>query len=69
MSDVAPIVLALNRNVIGDTLHAALKGEAGRLRSANRRNATNSQRQLKVFADFFLFAALRLLAQYELQDQ
>ncbi len=45
MSDVAPIVLALYRNVIGATSILALKGEAGRLRCANRRSAANSQRQ------------------------
>jgi hypothetical protein len=54
MSDVAPTVLALYRNIIGATLHPALKGEAGRLCCANRRSVTNSQRQLKVFADFFI---------------
>jgi hypothetical protein len=54
MSDVAPTVLALYRNIIGTTLHPALKGEAGRLRRANRRSATNSQRQFQVFADFFI---------------
>jgi hypothetical protein len=58
MSDLATIVLALYRDVIGATLHAALKGEAGYLRRANRRSTTNSQ----VFVDFFLFAVLRLLA-------
>jgi hypothetical protein len=52
MSDVAPTVLALYRNIIGATLHPALKGEAGRLCRANKRSTTNSQRQLKVFADF-----------------
>jgi hypothetical protein len=49
MSKVAPTVLALYRNLIGATLHPALKGD---LRRANRRSGTNSQRQLKVFADF-----------------
>jgi hypothetical protein len=29
----------------------------------------NSQHQSEVFADFFLFAALRLLAEYESQRQ
>ncbi len=48
-----PIVLALYRIVIGATSISALKGEAGRLCCANRRNASNSQRQYKVFADFF----------------
>jgi hypothetical protein len=44
-SDVAPIVLALYRIVIGATSISALKGEVGRLRCANRRSAANSQRQ------------------------
>jgi hypothetical protein len=44
-SDVAPIVLALYRIVIGAPSISALKGEAGRLRCANRRSAANSQRQ------------------------
>jgi hypothetical protein len=58
-SDVAPTVLVLYRNVIGVTLHPALKGVAGRLRRANGRSATNSQHQLKVFADFFFFLNAR----------
>ncbi len=44
-SDVAQIVLALYRIVIGATSISALKGEAGRLRCTNRRRAANSQRQ------------------------
>jgi hypothetical protein len=44
-SDVAPIVLALYRIVIGATSISALKGEAGPLRCANRRSAANSQHQ------------------------
>ncbi len=58
-------VKALYRIVIGATLLPALKGEAGRLRCANRRSAANSQCPLEVFADIFLFAALRLLAENE----
>jgi hypothetical protein len=65
----APTVMALYRKVIGATLLPALKGEAGHLRRAKRRSAANSQRQLEVFADFFLFTALCLFAEKELRDQ
>ncbi len=56
-SDVVPTVLLLFRNVIGATLHPALKGEAGHLRRANRQSAANLQCQLEVFADFFIRCA------------
>jgi hypothetical protein len=44
--------------VIGATSLPALKGEAGRLRCANRRSAANSPCQQEVFADFFIRCAL-----------
>jgi hypothetical protein len=47
----------------------ALKGKAGRLRCTDWRSLTNLQGQLAVFADFFLFAALSLLAENKFQDQ
>jgi hypothetical protein len=50
MSDVAPTILALYRTVKGAMLHPALKGEAGRLRLANRRSVANLQRKLGVYA-------------------
>ncbi len=56
-------------SVIAATSLPALKGEAGCLRCANKRSASNSQHQLEVFADFFLFAPLRLLAENGSRDQ
>ncbi len=53
----------------GATSRPALIGEAGRTLRAYRRSEANSQRQYVVFADFCLFAALRLLAVHELQRQ
>jgi hypothetical protein len=44
-SNVAPTVLALYSMFIGATSLPALKGEAERLRCANRQSAANSQRQ------------------------
>ncbi len=44
-SDVAPMYWRYIELVIGATSISALKGEAGRLRCANRRSAANSQRQ------------------------
>jgi hypothetical protein len=52
-SDIAPTLLALYRTVKDATSLPALKGEAKRLRRANRRSAANLQRLLEVFADFF----------------
>ncbi len=56
-------------SVIGARSISALKGEAGRLRCANRRSAANSQRQYLDFRGFFIFASLCLLAEYESQRQ
>ncbi len=56
-------------SVIGTTSISALKGEAGRLRCANRRSAANSQPHYKDFRGFLIFAVLRLLAEYESQRQ
>jgi hypothetical protein len=50
--------VALYIIIIGAILFPALKGEAGRLHSPNKRSAANSQRQLEVFADFFFRCAL-----------
>jgi hypothetical protein len=58
MSDVAPTVLALYRNVLGAALHPALKGEVGCLRRTNRQSAANLQDQLEAFTDFFICCAL-----------
>jgi hypothetical protein len=58
MSNVA---LCLLRRYI-ESLLPALKGKAGPLHHANRRSAVNLQWQLEVFTDFFVFAALCLLA-------
>jgi hypothetical protein len=43
--------------VIGAMLFPALKGEAGCLPRVKRRSAANSQRQLEVFAFFFICCA------------
>ncbi len=58
--------IAENANIIGAAWLTALIGEAGK-RSPHLQ--ANSQRQYEVFADFFMFAALRLLAEYESQHQ
>jgi hypothetical protein len=53
-SNVAPAVLVLYRNVIGATLHPALKGKAGQFAvPIGKVRQIFSQRQLEVFADFF----------------
>jgi hypothetical protein len=56
-------------NIIGAALRSALIGEAVRVRRAFRQSGALSQRQYEDFHGFFIFAALRLLAEYESQRQ
>jgi hypothetical protein len=56
-------------NIIGAALPSALIGEAVRVRRAFRRSGALLQRQEEDFRGFFIFAALRLLGEYESQRQ
>ncbi len=65
MSDVAPILLAETANNFGAAWLPAFIGEARNICRAYRSSRANLQHQQEVFMDFFIFAALRLLAKYE----
>jgi hypothetical protein len=67
MRDVAPTVLALYKNVLALCYTLRLKPKQGAFAAPICK--ANLQCQLEVFADFFLFAALRLLVEYESQRQ
>ncbi len=56
-------------DIIGAALHPVLLGKTGNAHRGHRQKGGNQQRQLEVFADFFIFAVLRLLAEYKSHSQ